>query len=76
VTVGSRTARVAIATAVALVLSLGAGLVVALLFAGTPVSDRLAAFCCTAAPVLMLCVITGGPLLDWADRRRVRRARR
>jgi hypothetical protein len=72
----SRTACVTIATAASLAVSLGAGLVVAYVLANSPFSTRIAAFCYTAAPSLMLCVITGGPLLDWADRHRTRKARR
>ncbi|MGC0313531.1 hypothetical protein [Kitasatospora acidiphila] len=72
----SRAACVTIATATALTLSLGAGLVAALLLAASPLSTRVTAFCYTAAPLLMICVIAGGPFLEWAERHRARRARR
>ncbi|MCC9306794.1 hypothetical protein LN042_06690 [Kitasatospora sp. RB6PN24] len=72
----SRTAHVAVATVTALAVSLGAGLTVALLLAASPLSTRVSAFCCTAAALLTVCVIAGGPLFDRTERRRTRGARR
>jgi cation transport ATPase len=74
--VSNRTTHVVLATVVSLILSASAGLIAAYLPAAVPFSIRVTAFCYTAAPLLMLCLITGGPLLDRAERRRTRKARR